>query len=263
VVRHPDLPPEIVVLPGTDVEAEWERFHLFEALHHSMVICNPMASQHLDEVIRLLAPRDGDGVLDIACGHGELLRRMAVAREIDGVGVDLSPWVLVRALQRARAEALRGKLTWWLGNGAHVPREERWDVATCLGAPWVFHGFAGTAQALAARLRPGGRMAIGDLRVRDDADPAAVAGLEGKPLDRPAQLTAFAAAQLEPVDEIVVPYPSIMDYQARVTAAAESYAAQHPGDPEMDFRQVAADGRADFERDAEVLTWSVWVAARE
>jgi SAM-dependent methyltransferase len=259
---HPDLPADVVVLPGTDVEAAWERFHMFEALHHSMVICNPMASEHVDAVIDLLDPADGATVLDVACGHGELLRRMARRAAITGVGVDLSPWVLVRASERVRTEPLRGSLTWWLGDGADVPHEARWNIATCLGAPWIFHGFAGTARALASRLEPGGRVAIGDLRLREDAAPEAVAALDGKPLDQPSELAAFDAAGLAPIHEIVVPYPSIMDYQERVTSAAASYAAADPHDPGMDFRDVAEEAKADFVRDMKVLTWSVWVAEK-
>jgi SAM-dependent methyltransferase len=259
---YPLLPEDIVVLPGTNVEAEWERFHVFEALHHSMTICNPMGSSDVDRVIELLGIADGDAVLDIACGHGEMLRRIALAADIVGTGVDLSPWVLVRASERAHVEPLRGSLTWWLGDGAAVPREPNWDVAVCLGGPWIFHGFQGTARALAGRVRPGGRIAIGDLRERDDADPDRIAALTGKPLDRASQLAALASAGLDPIEELVVPYPSIMDYQVRVTAAAESYAAAHPGDPATDFRAFARDARADFERDVEVLTWSVWVAQR-
>lgn len=261
-MQHPPLPPEIVVLPGTDVEGEWERFHFFEALHHSMTICNPMSAEHLDRVIQLLAPADGEAVIDIACGHGELLRRIANDVHIDGVGVDLSPWVLVRARERASAAAPRGSLEWWLGSGAAVPREPRWDVATCLGAPWIFHGFAGTARALAARLRSGGRLAIGDLRLRPDADAELVGRLEGKPLDRLAQLAGLDAAGVEPIEELVVPYGWIMDYQERVTAAADAYAATYPDDPSMDFRREAAEGRTDFERDMQVLTWTVWVARK-
>jgi len=71
------LDPAIRVLPGTDVQSAWDRFEVFEALHHTMQICNPMTSAQLDELINSLDLRAGMYVYDVACGYGELLRRCA------------------------------------------------------------------------------------------------------------------------------------------------------------------------------------------
>ena len=73
------------MLPGTDVEGEWERFRIFEALHHRMRICNPMTSADLDAVADVLDPQPEQSALDIACGHGELLIRLAERAAIEAL----------------------------------------------------------------------------------------------------------------------------------------------------------------------------------
>ena len=143
----PLLPPEIRVLPGTDVEGAWDRFEVFEALHHGMRICNPMTGADLDVVLDALAPHPGERWLDVACGHGELLIRGAERAEIAGVGVDLSPWVLVRSLEAALERKVANRLEWRLGDAHDLGKDERFDIVSCLGASWIWHGFAGTARA--------------------------------------------------------------------------------------------------------------------
>ena len=257
---HPDLPPEIVVLPGTDVEGAWERFHPFEALHHLHEICNPMRRSELSSVIDALGPAGGSEVVDVACGHGDLLIDMAARHSILGVGVDLSPWVLLRALARASAAQLIGRIELWLGEGAAVPRGSRWDIATCLGASWIWHGFAGTARALTSRLKPGGRLAIGDLRLRHAADRERL-----QAADAPEAATMTAAEQeatlteldLGVITRIDAPDEAWEGYHQLVVDSARAYAEDHP---DADYRHLATAWMKEFERDRVHLTWSVWVA---
>ena len=68
-------------------------------------MCNPLSEPKLDEMIRLLDLPRGARVLDIACGKGELLVRLAERHATRRVGVDLSPYCIadLRALAAARA----------------------------------------------------------------------------------------------------------------------------------------------------------------
>ena len=260
---HPPLPSDILVLPDTDVEDAWERFYPFEALHHLHEICNPMRHSELATVIDALAPTDRTHAVDIACGHGDLLLDMAGRASIFGVGVDLSPWVLLRAHARASSADLAGSLEWWLGEGMAVPREPKWDIATSLGASWIWHGFEGTARALAGRLRTGGRLAIGDLRLRDTADRQrlqAAGAPEAATPTRDEQLAILAGLELEPIAEMVAPDAAWEQYHLTVLASADRYATDHP---EADYRHLAAAWMEDFQRDREHLTWNVWVARRK
>lgn len=259
---HPPLPSDILVLPDTDVEGAWDRFYPFEALHHLHEICNPMRRTELAAVLEALEPTDRTHAIDLACGHGDLLLDMAGRAAVWGVGVDLSPWVLLRARSRALSADLAGSLEWWLGDGQTVPRRPHWDIATCLGGSWIWHGFTGTTRALAARLKPGGRLAIGDLRLRNTADRQRLqeAGApEAATATKEEQLAILSGLELEAISEIVAPDEAWDEYHQTVIASADAYARRHP---DADYRRLAASWMEDFQRDRKHLSWSVWVARK-
>jgi len=258
---HPPLPNGVVVLPGTDVAGEWERFEIFEALHHGMRICNPMTGADLDTVLAALAPEDGDRLLDLACGHGELLLRAAERAAVEGTGVDLSPWVLVHAAGSAAACRRRGSVEWWLGNAHDVPKHT-WDVAVCLGASWVWHGFEGTARATADRVRPGGRIAIGDLQLKPGVDARRVAEDYGKVMTRDEQAAALDRCGVDLIAEINPGREGWDGYQDRIEASARAWADRHPGDRAEQYLAEQRRWREDHTRDMEILTWAVWVGRK-
>jgi len=255
-VEHPPLPRGTVVLPGTNIEGAWTRFYPFEALHHLHSICNPMSSEDLDRLVDVLDPRDGDQALDLACGHGELLRRLSRRAAIGGTGVDLSPWALRRATTHSTA------IAWWLGDAAEVPEVPDWEIVTCLGASWIWDGFAGTVSSLAARATSGGRIAIGDLRL---ATPHAREALGNAPEaaspTEDEQLATLRSIGLQPVEQIVPDPQAWKTYHDLVIESAEAYAARHPEDPAADHRAMArAWMHNDYERLRAHLAWTVWVA---
>jgi SAM-dependent methyltransferase len=257
---HPPLPDSVTVLPGTDVEGEWGRFAPFEAMHHLHEICNPMDPVSLEEILDRLAPADGERMIDVACGHGEFLLRAAERSAIEGVGLDLSPWVLARASGRARDRTLRGTVDWWLGDGNALDLEQQWDVVTCLGASWIWHGFSGTLRALAGRTHPGGRIAIGDLRTKTGLATEAVEAVIGagtKMTTEADQIGAIRQAGLHPIHCYVSPEEAWAGYHRLVIESADTY--QGP-DPAVNARAMARAWQEEFERDRRILEWTVWIA---
>jgi SAM-dependent methyltransferase len=195
-------------------------------------------------------------VVDVACGHGELLLRAAERAAIAGVGLDLSPWVLLRARAGAAERVLRGTVEWWLGEGMALPAEVRWDIASCVGASWIWHGFSGTAKALARRLRPGGRVAVGDLRARPDVD---VDGAALGVITEAEQLRTLQALGLTPIAQIVAPDEAWAAYHELVIESADGYEGPARA---LDAGALAREWMADFERDRRILEWTVWVAEK-
>jgi SAM-dependent methyltransferase len=74
--------------------------------HGDLELLNPLPSERLDEVLDVLALEPGATVLDLGCGKGELLRRVAARYEIDGLGVDISAEYIEQA-QRGAPKGLR------------------------------------------------------------------------------------------------------------------------------------------------------------
>ena len=254
------LPAGVVVQAGTDVDSAWDRFEVFEALHHGMRICNPMTSSDLDEVLDAVAPADDDEVLDIACGHGELLVRAAQRTRIRGVGIDLSPWVIVRADGRANSVSLRGTLEWRLADAHDLDSDELFDIVACLGASWIWHGFKGTAAAMVKRTRPGGRIVVGDLRLRTGADAAVVAETYGKVSTANAQLGVLRDLGAEVIHRLDAGDPGWGAYQERVLASVTEWALLHPGENADRYLREQRQWREDYLTDWQFLNWSVWIA---
>lgn len=255
---HPTLPRDVVVLPGTDLDGEWDRFRVFEALHHGMRICNPMTDTDLDALAAVLSPSDGARALDLGCGHGELLMRLAASYRIDGTGVDLSPWAIARAASTAAKRALVGTVTWCVGEARSAGTGAPWQIVACLGASWIWHGFGGTARALAERVAPGGRIALGDLRLREGTDAAAVSEEHGRVPTRHEQAAMLTEAGLRDLHELE-PAPDGWDgYIEQVVASAQTWAELHPGGEAERFLAESESWRRDHERDRGFLAWTVW-----
>ena len=256
----PQLPDDVAVIPGTDVEGLWERFEIFEALHHTMTIDNPMTSDDLDQVVSLLAPADGESMLDLASGHGELLRRMRAAATIDGQGVDLSPWMVTAAHRHSVDSA--PDLRWTLGEARDFCADQQFDLVTSLGASWVWHGFNGTVRAIAQRTAPGGRIAIGEMHVRDGVDTDAVVETHGRLMSHTELDDTFANHGIDVIGRIRTSDAAWDDYLARTAHAATTWAQLHPGERAERYLAEQRDWESDHARDREVLTWSVWVGRK-
>ena len=69
--------------------------------HQGIDLMNPIPPAKLEEVLELLALEPGARVIDLGCGKGELLRRLAARYEIRAVGVDRSASLLEEARRRA------------------------------------------------------------------------------------------------------------------------------------------------------------------
>lgn len=238
--------------PDLDVAELAARFRAFEALHDGVDICAPVSAADLDRVAEVLGVQPGHRVLDVACGHGAMLRKLAHMSEFV-TGIDLSPWAVRRAAEQLDRQGLRASLV--LGDAARLPENPIWDRVVCIGAGWIFHGFTGTCRALSRRLRPRGRLAIGDLRLRPGAT---VAG--GRVPDAAEQRLIVESLGGEVLDEVVSGDNAWADYGAAVLAAAARHRRRHPADPGSDQRALARQWVADAEHDRAWLDFAIVVA---
>lgn len=251
---RPVLPSSVSIQPGLDVDDLFERFEVFEALHHGLEIASPMSSADLDAVVDLLEPVDGDVAVDLACGGGALLLRLAERARIRGSGVDLSPWMIAAAVDRARG--VHG-LDWIVGE-ARDHRVEGADLVACLGASWVWHGLGGTVRAVAERVRPGGRVAIGDMRRSDAVNSDTRVRLPGaSEID-----VLFDEHELDVLGRITTSAHDWDGYLERTRRAFERWADVSQSPRAEEYRDVLGEWEADQRRDREVLVWSVWVGRR-
>jgi SAM-dependent methyltransferase len=136
----------------------------FDVTHRLHTWCNPTSEGQLRELEDVLDLQSGTRVLDVACGLGEMLVGAAERRGIRGVGIDISPYAIRRAETRKAERAPDADVAFLEVRGEEYRIEdgERFDVAMCIGASWIWNGFAGTLDALMNFVRPGGIVVSGE-----------------------------------------------------------------------------------------------------
>lgn len=121
------------------------------------------------QALAALALTDGDVLLDVGCGTGAAVREAAptVTR---AVGFDLSPGMVARAAERARAAGL-ANVEFHTGDvSGRLPFED--GAFTALVCTTAFHHFPSPSNTIAEMSRvlaPGGRLVIADSNRRHPA----------------------------------------------------------------------------------------------
>ena len=123
-----------------------------------------MSEEKLERFCELLNLSKESRVLDIACGKGEVLVRLAEKYGISGVGVDLSPFCIRDCKDKHLERAPKTDLTFIEIDGAKYQPASgvQFDVTMCLGASWVFENHIGTLQALKQMTKSGGLVIAGE-----------------------------------------------------------------------------------------------------
>src|SRR6266704_31018 len=119
------------------------------------------------EKVRLLGERLRLGpeshVLDIACGKGGPALILAAEFGCRITGVERAHEFASVARDRADAAGLADRVEIVERDAAGLELEpERYDVAMCLGASFVWDGVAATLAALTPAVRPGGHVVVGE-----------------------------------------------------------------------------------------------------
>ncbi len=134
----------------------------YDITHKEHLICNPTSEKKLDELIDLILFDPGQKAVDFACGKGEFLIRLAGKHGVRGLGVDRSHSYLEEA--RSRHAKAGGDITFLEMDGAafRPDNDEGFQMASCLGASFVFGGYRQTLQRLASMVGNGGWVISGE-----------------------------------------------------------------------------------------------------
>ena len=135
---------------------------IFTIRESSHRIHNPLTPDKLATLGQALHLAPGTRVLDLASGSGEMLCTWARDLKCTGTGVDISTLFTEQARARAVELGVADRVEFVHGDASGHVADEPVDLAACVGATWIGHGVAGTAELLARSLRPGGMMLIGE-----------------------------------------------------------------------------------------------------
>ena len=120
------------------------------------------------KTVARLRLKPGDTVLDLACGTGRnfafLMTQIGPAGQL--IGFDFTPEMLARAERRVLRQGW-DNVTLIRGDAAELALDLSVDAVICTLAMSVIPGYRKAIRRAVAVLRPGGTLAVGDVRLSD------------------------------------------------------------------------------------------------
>jgi len=89
---------------------------------------------------------------------------MAEQYEIEGIGIDISPYHVLDAEKKRKERIPDAHLTFLEMDGANYKpdKPESFDLVACIGASWIFGGHKETLKALKEMAAPKGWVVVGE-----------------------------------------------------------------------------------------------------
>jgi SAM-dependent methyltransferase len=247
-----------------------DQWKYFDITHREHVLCNPMSVEKFEELIALLRLEPGAQVLEIATGKGEFIIRLAERYEIEGVGIDLSPYHVSDAEKKRKERVPDAQLTFLEMDGANYKPEEpeSFDLVACIGASWIYGGHKETLKALKEMAAPGSWVVVGEPYWRQEpaAEYLEATGEERNTFGMHYEnVEAGQELGLELVYTLVSNQDDWDRYEGLQWYAATQWADEHPDDPDVEkvLRRVG-ENRANYLRwGRETIGWSIYVFKKD
>jgi SAM-dependent methyltransferase len=224
---------------------------------------NPTSAEKIRLLGEWLRLGPATQVLDVASGKGG--PALILAREFGSriTCVERAQDFLAAARERVSAAGLNDRIELVEADGSELELgRERYDVAMCLGASFVWTDLPGTLAALAPAVRSGGAVVVGEPFWRrwplpdgvDDEGFVSLAATAGR----------FAAADLR-LETLIASSEDDWDrYESLHWRALEEWLAANPDDPEAsEIRERHERNRDEYvQRNRDLLGWAIFVGRK-
>lgn len=215
-----------------------DTWKFFDITHREHAVCNPTSEEKLARLVGLLRLQPEARVVDIACGKGEFLIRLAEAYGIGGIGIDISPFCIADAQRRLEARRAGAKVVFSQMNGSDFSPEapRSLTLASCIGASWVFGGHAETLDELSGMVAPGGWVIVGEpywLQEPSEEYLTASGVTRDSFGTHSGNVEAGELRGLELVHTFVSSKDDWDQYEGLQWYATTEYARSHPDDPDL------------------------------
>lgn len=128
-----------------------------------MELVNPTSPEKIIKAGQVAGLKRGNKVIDFGCGFAEPLILWAERFGISGVGIDIRPYACERAKNKIMERGLSDRLEVVCGDAAHyVYPPDSFDLASCIGATFIWGTFRDAVHAMKNAILPTGRLVIGE-----------------------------------------------------------------------------------------------------
>ncbi len=242
----------------------------FDITHKKHLVCNPTSEAKLVHLVRILGLPKGAGVVDIACGKGEFLIRLAKEYEVSGLGVDLSSYCVEDCQKKAADKLSKSTIKFTQMDGAEFKPEQpsSLHLAACIGASWVFKDHNGTLNTLKSWVVPGGLIVVGEPFWLQDPSQGY---LDASGLQRESFGTHADNARAGEKHGLQLVYTIVSDkndwdqYEGLQWLAADEYARQNPDDPDKTelMNRVTSNKNAYLKWGRDTVGWAIYIFRRD
>jgi cyclopropane fatty-acyl-phospholipid synthase-like methyltransferase len=223
------------------------RARLSAITHGDLAFHDPLDPAVVDEVLAFASLGPGDRALDLGCGPGELLVRLAERTGCGGLGVDLATAQIEEARRRAAARAPRAGLEFRAADASGVDGE--FALTACVGSSHALGGLDAALARMAQLTLPGGHVLLGDgfwAREPTDHYLEALGGASRDELpDYAGLLLAGDRHGLRAVHVRVASEADWDRYEWTLIANGERFLAEHSDAPEAEDLRAWVDAHRD------------------
>lgn len=241
----------------------------YDITHREHAICNPISEEKLGHLVELLRLPVDVRVVDIACGKGEFLTRLAEAYGVSCVGIDLSPFFITEAERKFKARVPGAQVAFLQMNGADFEPDEphSFAVASCIGASWVYGGHAGTLDSLTSMVLPGGWVIAGEpFWLHEPSEEYLQASGQAREVfgTHAGNVEVGEKLGLDFVYTLVSNKDDWDRYEGLQWYATAEYVRSHPEDPDLSelLSRVAKEKTAYLRWGRDTLGWAIYVFRR-
>jgi cyclopropane fatty-acyl-phospholipid synthase-like methyltransferase len=215
--------------------------------HGDLAFHDPLDPAVVDEVLDVAALGPADRALDLGCGPGELLVRLAERTDCGGLGVDLAAAQIDEARRRAAARAPRAGLEFLTADAGSVDGE--FALTACVGSSHALGGLDAALARLAQLTLSGGHVLLGDGFWAHEPTEHYLQALGGASRDElPDYAGLLGAGEPHGLTAVHVRVASEADwdrYEWTLIANGERFLAEHHDAPEADDLRDRVDAARD------------------
>jgi SAM-dependent methyltransferase len=241
-------------------------FEFFATIERYHTIQNPTSEEKLDLAIRYCGVRDGIRILDVGCGKGWLLRRIASQFDIQATGLEINPNFAAEARGLATAENLSDRIQIVEGPALEFyPEPASFDIVMCIGASFALNGFEPALDWMSGAAKRGGAIALGEVFAMELPYPPEVSLGARADTDYPQRSlwTTVETMRAHGMRLRGLIEASIDDwdrYHSLHMQAALDWTLDNPGHPDAAKLNDPSGMRRNLELDGRNLGWAIFVA---
>jgi trans-aconitate methyltransferase len=243
-----------------------DNWKFYDIIHRRHRVMNPVNEDRLEHLYDLMQLKRAARVVDVGCGKGEMLIRLAEKCHVKGVGVDKSPYCIREAAESKRKRVPRADLKFLEMDGSQYKPErgESSDLAMCIGATWIYGGYGNTIRALAGMTKPSGFVMVGEpfWRRNPSQEYLKSGELSADSFDTHyGNVTTGGSEGLQTVYTLVSSEEDWDMYEGLHWYAAAEYALANPRDPDLEelSARVSSERESYLRWGKETLGWAIYL----